>query len=213
MISAAAKNLEARFLAVTEENRIDAAWRAAVGSAATVADYARYADLTIVGQQDPGRAASDDFDKVPEALLMASGRPVLIIPYSGNFPMIGRRVMVAWKRGREAARAVNDALPILAKADGVTLVAVNADIVGADGLDSAGRMAQHLSRHGVNAEVKRAVMKDIDDATVLLNAAVDMSADLIVAGGYGHSRFREVALGGVTRTLLREMVAPVFMSH
>ncbi len=210
---AAAKGLEDRFLAVTEENGIDAAWRATVGSAATVADYALYADLTIVGQRDPSRAASDDFDKVPEAVLMASGRPVLIVPYSGNSPTIGRRVMVAWKRESEAARAVNDAWPILAKADAVTLVAVNPDAAAANGLDSAGRMAQHLSRHGVEAQVQRLVMKDIDDATALLNVAVDLSADLIVTGGYGHSRFRELVLGGVTRKLLREMVAPVFMSH
>lgn len=211
--SAAAESLEANFLAAAEENGIRAEWQVAVGSAATVADYALYADLTIVGQWDPDRAVSNDFNKVPEAVLMASGRPVLIVPYAGNFPTIGRRVMVAWKREREAARAVNDAWPILAKADSVTLVAVNPEAAGAYGLDSPGRMAQHLSRHGVKAQVERPIMKDIDDATVLLNAASDISADLIVAGGYGHSRIREFALGGVTRTLLREMVAPVFMSH
>jgi nucleotide-binding universal stress UspA family protein len=211
--SEVAKSLEARFLAAIEENGIHAEWQTAVGSAATVADYALYADLTIVGQWDPDRAVSNDFDKVPEAVLMASGRPVLIIPYAGNLPTVGRRVMVAWKREREAARAVNDAWPILAMADSVTLVAVNPEAAGAHGLDSAGRMAQHLSRHGVKAQVERPIMKDIDDATVLLNAASDMSADLIVAGGYGHSRIREFALGSVTRTLLREMVAPIFMSH
>jgi nucleotide-binding universal stress UspA family protein len=211
--SAAANSLEARLLAAGQENGIHAEWHTAVGSATTVADYALYADLTIVSQWDPDRAVSNDFDKVPEAVLMASGRPVLIIPYAGNFPTVGRRVMVAWKREREATRAVNDALPILAKAESVTLVAVNPDAPGAHGMDSAGRMAQHLSRHGVKAEVERPIMKDIDDATVLLNAASDMAADLIVAGGYGHSRIREFALGGVTRTLLREMVAPVLMSH
>jgi nucleotide-binding universal stress UspA family protein len=211
--SAAAKGLEARFLAVTEEHGIDAEWHAAIGSAATVADFALYTDLTIVSQRDPDRAASNDFVKVPEAVLLASGRPVLTIPYTGNFRTIGRRVMVAWKRGREAARAVNDAWPILAKADSVTLVAVNPDAPGADGLDSASRITQHLARHGVRAQVERPIMKDIDDATVLLNAASDMAADLIVAGGYGHSRIRELALGGVTRTLLNEMVAPILMSH
>jgi hypothetical protein len=123
---------------------------------------------------------------------MASGRPVLIIPYTGNFPTIGRRVMVAWKRGREAARAVKEALPILAKAESVALVAVNPEPAGSDGLDSAGRMAQHLSRHGVKAAVDRPMMKGVDDATVLLNAASDMAADLIVSGGYGHSRIREL---------------------
>lgn len=211
--SAADKSFEALFLAMTEENGIHAEWRTAVGSAATVADYALYSDLTIVSQRDPDRAASNDFDKVPEAVLMASGRPVLIIPYAGNFTTIGRRVMIAWKRSREAARAVNDAWPILAKADSVALVAVNPESAGSDGLDSAGRMAQHLLQHGVKAHVERPVMKGIADATVLLNAAGDMAADLIVSGGYGHSRIRELALGGVTRTLLTEMVAPVLMSH
>ncbi len=211
--SAAVESLEARFLAVTKESGIHAEWNAVVGSAATVAEYALYTDLTIVGQRDPDRAASNDFGKVPEAVLLASGRPVLVIPYAGNFRTIGHRVMVAWKRGREAARAVNDASPILAKADIVTLVAVNPDAPGADGLDSASRIAQHLARHGVKVQVERPIIKGIDDATALLNAASDTAADLIVAGGYGHSRIRELALGGVTRALLNEMVAPILMSH
>lgn len=206
-------NLKARFNTLTEEQGIPAECHVTVGSAATVADYALYADLTIVGQRDPDRTAANDFEKVPEAVLMASGRPVLVIPFAGDFPAIGRRVMIAWKRGREAARAVNDAWPILAKAETVTLVAVNPEPVGSDGNDSASRMAQHLSLHGVKVQVERPFMKDIDDATVLLNTASDMAADLIVSGGYGHSRIRELALGGVTRTLLREMVAPVLMSH
>jgi nucleotide-binding universal stress UspA family protein len=123
-------------------------------------------------------------------------------------------VVVAWDASREAARAVSDALPILEKASSVTVVTVNprerdyghGDVPGAD-------IAVYLARHGVKVDVQRIDARDIDVGNMLLSHVANDSADLLVMGAYGHSRLREVVLGGATRTILGEMTVPVLMSH
>ena len=143
---------------------------------------------------------------------MTSGRPILVIPYIGRFATVGSRILVGWNNSREATRAVNDAMPLLAKAISVTVLEASArnsatdDATGAD-------ITRHLTRHGINAEITRTVTSSISTPDLLLNHAADMSADLLVVGGYGHSRLRELVLGGVTRELLRHMTLPVLMSH
>jgi nucleotide-binding universal stress UspA family protein len=175
--------------------------------------HARHADLTIVGQTGgesakPSMPAPD----LPETLMLESGRPVLVVPRFGRFTYVGERVLLAWNGGREAARAANDALPILARAHAVTVLSVNpkADAVprhpGAD-------IGAHLARHGVKVEVDTSVALDIDVGDALLSRAADLSCDLIVMGAYGRSRMREWALGGATRHLLRHMTVPVLFSH
>jgi nucleotide-binding universal stress UspA family protein len=137
-----------------------------------------------------------------------------VVPYIGAATPPGKRVIVAWNGGREAARAVNDALPLLVAADQVDVVCVNpgrgeeddADLPGAD-------LCLHLARHGVKAEAQELVASDIEAGDLLLSRAADSGADLIVMGAYGHARWREVVLGGVTRQLLNQMTVPVFMSH
>ncbi len=174
--------------------------------------HARHADLTIVGQ---GADEEDDRPNlsrmVVESLLLGSGRPVLVVPSYGRFPTVGERVLVAWNATREAARALNDALPILKRAKAVTVLSVDPPdaarrIPGAD-------VALHLARHGVKVEATSAYAKDIDVGDVLLSHAADLGADMIVAGGYGHTRAREMVFGGVTRHLLAHMTVPVLMSH
>ncbi len=122
--------------------------------------------------------------------------------------------MVAWDASREAARAVSDALPILERASSVAVVSVNprsrdfghGDVPGAD-------IALHLARHGVKVDVQRIETRDLDVGNALLSHVASESADLLVMGGYGHSRLREMVLGGATRTILGEMTVPVLMSH
>jgi nucleotide-binding universal stress UspA family protein len=180
----------------------------------TVALHARYADLAIVGQWNPDEGMKPGAAQVPAATLLSSGRPVLIVPYAGDFAQIGRRVLVAWKSTREAARAVNDAIPILQQANSVTILAVNPEEGGAgEGDLPAADIARHLARHGIKAVAAYTVAKEIAAADAILNYADDTGADLIVAGGYGHSRLREFAFGGVTRDLLTEMTLPVLLSH
>jgi nucleotide-binding universal stress UspA family protein len=209
----AAGPVEAAFRDCLRRNSIEGEWRLVEGSPPpTVALHARYADLSVVGQ--PNRDEPQDADAVTVTAVMTSGRPVLAVPFAGEFPVIGERVLIAWNASREAARAVNDALPLLIGAKQVTVLAINPQRgVGGHGDVPAADIALHLARHGLKAEAAHTVARDIADGEALLSYAADIGADLIVAGAYGHSRARELVFGGVTRTLIAEMTAPVLLSH
>jgi nucleotide-binding universal stress UspA family protein len=205
---------QAMFEAAAARDGVAREWRVSrVAAMVEAVVHARYADLAIVGQIDPDDP-SPGSQLSPADVLLASGRPALVVPYVGRFAEIGRRVLVAWNASREAARAVNDALPLLARAETVTVLAVNpaigatrhGEVPGAD-------IAVHLARHGIKVLVETSHATEIDVSDVLLNRAADLGADLIVAGAYGRSRMRELVLGGVTRDLLRRMTVPVLMSH
>ena len=194
---------------------VETEWRAvAEGWEADPALHARYADLTILGQRDPGNDDMALIRPYPERVTLASGRPILVVPYAGHFASVGRRVLVAWNASREAARAVADAMPLLASADSVAVMAVDpqpgpnghGDLPGAD-------IALHLARHGVKAQIERTVSAEVPIGEVLLSRAADLGADLLVMGAYGHSRLRELLLGGATRSILASMTIPVLMSH
>ena len=201
----------ARRSQVAFESRIDRVLYTEVADA--VATNARYADLAILGQHDPDDAASGP-RYLPEEVMLGCGRPVLIVPYIGPAATFGERVIVAWNASREAARAVNDALPLLRRAKKVGVVSVNPrPWAFAHGEEPGADIGLHLARHGVNVEVQRVEARDIDTANAILSHVADQSADLLVMGGYGHSRLREFVLGGVTRTILTEMIVPVLMSH
>jgi nucleotide-binding universal stress UspA family protein len=213
---AAAEPVEAAFRELLRREGLDGGWRLVEGNLpATVALHARYADLTVLGQANHYEHRDEfDHDAVVAATVMGSGRPILVVPFAGDFPALGQRVLVAWNASREAARAVNDALPLLREAAAVTVLAVNPRRgIGGHGDVPAADIALHLARHGVRAEAAHTVADDIPDGEALLSYAADIGADLIVAGAYGHSRARELVFGGVTRTLLIEMTAPVFLSH
>jgi nucleotide-binding universal stress UspA family protein len=209
----AATPIEAAFRDCVRRNGLQGEWRLVEGSPATmVALHARYTDLTVVGQ--PNSYEPQDSDAVTVTTVMTSGRPVLAIPFAGDFPTLGERVLVAWNASREAARAVNDALPLMAAAKQVTVLAINPQRgIGGLGDVPAADIALHLARHGIKAEAAHTVAKDISDGEALLSYAADIGADLIVSGAYGHSRARELVFGGVTRTLIAEMTAPVLLSH
>jgi len=188
-------------------------WRASAGDASEVASlHARYADLVVLGQVDSDNPVTSA--DLPERVILGSGRPVVVVPYAGTFKTLGERVMVAWNASREATRAVNDALPILARAARVQIVSVNprggpsghGAVPGAD-------IALHLARHGVRVEASTITAEDVRVDDALLSHAFDVGADLIVMGGYGHSRLGEFVLGGATRHILRQITIPVFMSH
>jgi nucleotide-binding universal stress UspA family protein len=194
---------------------VPAEWRVAdAGSESDPALHARYADLTILGQLDPDGGDSELMRPRPEHVTLASGRPVLVVPYAGRYETVGRRVLIGWSATREAARAVNDAMPLLAGAEIVTVLTIDAR----EGPDAHGELpgadiSLHLARHGVKAEIERTVSAGIPAGDVLLSRAADLGADLLVIGAYGHSRMRELLLGGVTRSILQSMTLPVLMSH
>jgi nucleotide-binding universal stress UspA family protein len=194
-------------------NGQDIEWRLINGDPGAVTTlHSRYADLTIVSQAAAEPAEATSADELPETLVMASGRPVLIVPRYGRYPTMGERVLVAWNGTRESTRAVHDALPLLTAARAVTILEVNpaagaiATLAGAD-------LAAHLARHGVRVGTASTVAEDIGVADVLLSRVADLGADLLVMGAYGHSRLREYTLGGATLHVLRHMTVPVLMAH
>jgi nucleotide-binding universal stress UspA family protein len=190
-------------------------WRQASFAAADkVALHARYADLTVLGQPNPDSRHESATIAVLEAVLFNSGRPILMVPYAGRPAPIGKRALVAWNASKEAARALGDALPLLSACEQITVVAVNPRRgIGGDGDVPAADIALHLARHGLNATAEHIEASGISDSDVLLNAVADRGADLLVMGAYGHSRLREMILGGVTRGILARMTVPVLMAH
>jgi nucleotide-binding universal stress UspA family protein len=212
---AAADEVREQFERVARLRGLSAEWRLVPeGPDADPALHARYADLTILGQLDPDRGETEGLRPRPEQVTLASGRPILIVPYAGRFENVGQRVVIAWNSAREAARAVHDAMPLLVAAEAVTVLTIDpsegplghGELPGAD-------ISLHLARHGVKAQVERTVSADLPVGEVLLSRLADLGADLLVMGAYGHSRMRELLLGGATRSLLQSMTVPVLMSH
>jgi nucleotide-binding universal stress UspA family protein len=211
---AAAVPVESNFQQVLNLNSLQGEWRLIEGqTAAVLSADARYADLLIVGQPDDPRRSDHRGRLAVETALMTSGRPVLTIPYAGEFSGLTDHVLIAWNGSREATRAVHDALPLLQTARAVTILAVNPAALDEEDEGPHTDLAAHLARHGVKAETNRTVADEISDGEALLSYASDISATMIVAGGYGHSRAREMIFGGVTRTLMAEMTVPIFFSH
>ena len=203
------------FEEVAGRHGLSAEWRTAVGYPSEItALHGRYADLIVLGQPDPDDTQAALFRPLPEEVVLAVGRPILVVPYAGNWGEIGRRVLVGWDSSREATRAINDAIPLLAGAESVTVIAVDpaggpaghGEVPGAD-------IALHLARHGVKATIEATVSAGIGAGNALLSRASDLEADLLVMGAYGHSRVRELLLGGATRTVLESMTLPVLMAH
>jgi nucleotide-binding universal stress UspA family protein len=191
-----------------------AEWRASGADALdAVTLHARYADLVVIGQKSPDwdSGVDQDFER---SVPIAVGRPVLVVPYAFERRPVGKRVLVAWNASREAARAVNDALPLLKRASHVDVVAFEpGKSGGAHGDEPGADIGLYLARHGVKVTVSHVDAPDLDVGNQLLSRAFDLSSDLIVMGAWGHSRLRELVLGGVTRTLLESMTVPVLMAH
>jgi nucleotide-binding universal stress UspA family protein len=178
-----------------------------------LARHARHTDLTVLGQPNLEAGGIDDIALV-EAAFMDSGHPALVIPriWSGTLPP--RHALVAWDGSREAARAATDALPLLQTAELVQVLVVDAREVGGrmDGLPGEEQVA-HLRRHAVRAEVELVASGGASVPEILLTRASDQAAGLLVMGGYGHSRLREMLVGGVTRHVLEHMTLPILFAH
>lgn len=180
------------------------------GAADTIGRIGRRFDLIIVGQPDRRKSSADQV--VDEGVLFESGRPVIFVPFIQKGSAKLDRIMICWDGGRAAARAVADALPLLKKAKQVEVAIISDKPSKSDEVPGAD-LGQHLARHGFKVDVKHITSPDIDVPSTILSHASDSSADMIVMGGYGHSRLREFVLGGVTRSILGSMTVPVFMSH
>jgi nucleotide-binding universal stress UspA family protein len=208
-----AKLAAAKFEAATRREGLSAEARlldATVGKAPHLfAQIARGFDLSLVRQNDPERPAYED--SIITAALFDSGRPVLIVPYIQTEETLRlNRVMLCWDGSRNAARAIADAQPFLARAKAIELVTVLRDIKN-KGLHYD--IARHLARYQLKVEVENIIATDLDVPNAILSHVADTSADFIVMGGYGRSRMREFILGGATRGMLATMTVPTLMSH
>ena len=210
------EEIAAIFARMTANQPFVAEWRAVkvphVDLAPTVMDHGRATDLIIAGQTDPDWDLSSLLD-FPERLALESGRPVLVVPYIGRYPEIGRNVVVAWKPGREAARAAFDALPLLLGAEKIHILEIKERGDERPALAPDTSIAAALARHGIKPSVHTSAPTDIGVGDEILSRLADLGADLLVMGAYGHSRMRELVFGGVTRSISRHMTVPTLFSH
>ncbi len=176
---------------------------------ATVAAAARLYDLTVVSQGESDWDVHDN--RLPQELLLHTGIPLLMFPYTFRGAFKAARIGICWDGSRLAARALHDAMPLLAQADTLTAITLNASEVPEEA--SPIQLAKQMARNGLPM---RTISLNADRGDVqasLLSIAADESLDLLVMGGYGHARMQETVFGGVTREMFRSMTVPVLMSH
>lgn len=174
----------------------------------------RYADLLVVGQADRDDPSTGGMlQDLPEYVVLNCCRPVLVVPFAGSFPSIGKQVLLAWDGSFQATRAVTAAMPLLRRALRVT-IALFDPVSGNDahGDEPGADLALYLARHGVPVDVLR-TSTDGEVGLALLDMADTVGADLVVMGAYGHARYQEILLGGVTRTVFDTMTVPVLLAH
>ena len=175
-----------------------------------LSDYSRTYDLVVVGQPS-GKTGSQYFEPHPDQIALQSGRPVLVAPQGFDQMELSRDAVVAWDGQRAAARALSDAMDILEEEDKVTVLHVgDSDAsVRLPGRD----LMQHLSRHGIHADLSVQPRASMAISDIILNTLADSGAGLLVMGAYEHSRFSEMLLGGVTREVVQRSHVPVLMAH
>src|SRR6202040_369836 len=194
------------FTAATDQAGISAEPLITNASLAGAGDHfarmARRFDLAIVGQAEPEISSMEQI--IGETTLFESGRPMIMVPYIQKAPFKTDNVMICWDGRRTAARAVADAIPIIRKSGRVEIVIVTNERGKEDEIEGVD-IGQHLAGHGLKVDAPRISGGNIDVADALLSHAADSAADLLVMGGYGHSRLREFVLGGVTRSIFQSM--------
>lgn len=178
-----------------------------------LARIGRFADLVVVSQDDPSEALADTIGRIPEYVAFTCARPVLLVPCAPVLHGMGRHVLVAWNGSKEASSALLAALPVMRRAVRVTVVSFRPlDDAEADEAQQQADLAAFLARHDVQAELL-VLERHVDGGRALLELAQRETYDLLVMGCYGHSQFRELFLGGVTRTLLHDATLPVLMAR
>lgn len=192
---------------------------ATLGSASVVikevTEAARNSDVAILGQHDPNNTLGETPEDLVEHVLLDSARPVLVIPYAGLFHDIGTRVLVGWNGTREATRALNDGMPLIANAEEVRLLTVQPPRNMTKPFEEKQRrLMDHLRIHGIAPLLLREPKSgDMSIANLLVSRITDYGCDLLVLGGYGHYGFPAVLRGGVTRSLLKQTTVPTLLSH
>lgn len=214
-IDEAAERLRLALEETARRHGLEVEWRCLDGVAATlVPQHARFADLCILCQDGAAAATATGYT-FSEQLLFMAGRPVVFVPPHGSFGTLGRHILVAWNSSRASTRAVNDALPLIERAEQVTVLAVNPkQFAQRYGALPPEQMVEHLRRHGASVQgFSRDNVRTASIAATVQTEAHQAGADLIVAGAFGHPRLWEKMMGGVTRDLLDRTRLPLFMSY
>jgi nucleotide-binding universal stress UspA family protein len=201
-----------RFETATTGAGISHDWRDDDGDPAEqIGFHGRYTDIVVLGQVPPDQSDGRTPRDFPAIATMNSGRPTLAIPYAGEHGTTIKRAMLCWNATREASRALHDSLMILQPGARIDVLCVDAED-GQDRLPGA-EIAAHLTRHGFEAVAHHLASGDLSASETILSASAEMDSELIIMGAYGHARIREIALGGVTRSLMEHMPVPVLMAH
>lgn len=205
-----AADIGQKFMMVLDRHGLEGEWRRARGPTATLlARHGQAADLVVLSQRDPDHPEES---AVVEEVVLACGRPVLVVPYKGRFEQAVETVVLGWNGSREAARAAQQALPLLTLSGSVCVLSVRPP--DGDASDNrAAEIVQHLFRHGLRAKSDTIVAAEDDVADALLSRATDCGGKLIVMGAFSRSRLREKILGGTTLEMLEQMTIPVLMAH
>lgn len=170
-------------------------------------------DLVIIGQSNP-KTERRDQNKFVERAVRESGRPVLVVPHSGTFETVGDNILLGWSATRESARAAHDALPLIKDAKATKIFWVGKKGKKTQHIEqSASELAVALDRHGAKVSVLHVQPTGLVIGDELLNEASNSGADLIVTGGFGHSKIYDFVLGATTNHLLSCMTVPVLLAH
>jgi nucleotide-binding universal stress UspA family protein len=172
-----------------------------------------YSDLIIVGQPNPRTTGLNISMDLPEHLVKGSGRPVLVVPYAGSFETAGDRIMIAWRTGRESARSLADALPLLEKAARVSVVGINVKVNNSDENREITNVGNYLARHGVTAEIYHEYAGDLSIGDTILNLVCEQAATLLVMGACALNRRGALEFSPVARHVLKHLTVPVLFSH
>lgn len=204
------------FLEKAQELGVKAQWRAPKGGAEEcLALHARFCDLMVMSKTEHYEGATSFRLHLPEAVVMAAGRPVLMLPNFGNFETIGKRVLYCWDQKRESARALTDAAPLLRSCEAFTILEIDRNEKLNDErdlhTDDIAAYCKSLGYTEPNHIVRKS--ENMGIGNIILNTATDTAADLIVMGAYGHSRMRQWIMGGATSTLLTSMTIPVLLAN
>ena len=173
-------------------------------------DRARHTDMVVLGQHDHRVTAHVPEDFAREVII-GCGRPVLMVPYAGNFTEVGKHVLIAWNDSREAAHALNDALPLIEDCDEAMVLSFATR--REDGDASCAEVERHLATHGIKARTEVLLVQDFDIMDMLLNRITDRGADMLVMGAHGQIGFPYLSRGAGTRYILQHMTVPVLMSN
>jgi nucleotide-binding universal stress UspA family protein len=178
-------------------------------------EHSKYSDLLVLGQDQP-----EDLDNasygLANSLLFEGACACMVVPHSGKLKPPGKRVLLTWNASRESARALREAMPLLAQAETVVVLSSepgNNDASTANGHPHAQELARFLESHGIEAISSGISDPDMGTTDAIVGQAAEMNADLIVMGAYGHTRLREIILGGVTRDLLKQAPVTLFLAH